>query len=113
RLLSRLGDDAFGYVSSGDDGFGMIRDGSRACYLGPVIAITASEGEGMIRTLLGMTSSDRWVFWDIPDENRSAVALAEALGFEPVRVLTRMWLGDNATPGDPSRVWGLADPGLG
>jgi hypothetical protein len=39
--------------------------------------------------------------------------LAERLGFRPVRVLTRMWLGEAALPCDPMRMFGIAEPGLG
>jgi hypothetical protein len=90
-----------------------LRDGSRALYLGPVVADDHPSGEAMVRTLLARTPPDRPVFWDIPDHQDAAVSLARSEGFRPVRVLTRMWLGANDSPGTPTRIWGLADPAFG
>lgn len=94
-------------------GFALMRDGARAIYLGPSVARDEASGAAMMEALIRRTPPDRWIFWDIPDGNAAAVSLAGRLGFEPVRVLTRMWLGVNDTPGDPSRVWALADPAFG
>lgn len=112
-LLQSLAAGALNGVDLSENGYGLSRDGARAIYLGPIAANEPAQGESIVRELISRAPGDRWIFWDIPDDNGPAVALAEALGFEPVRVLTRMWLGENDTPGDPTRMWGLADPAFG
>ena len=49
----------------------------------------------------------------VDDEINILKALERLMRNEPIRVLTRMFLGTNATPGDPSRMFGIAEPGLG
>lgn len=112
-LLASLAGGALAFADHGEHGFGLSRDGARALYLGPVTAAGAGSGEAMVRELIRRLPADRPLFWDIPDDNGSAVALAQNLGFEPVRSLTRMWTGANETPGDPCRIWALADPAFG
>lgn len=112
-LLRSLEDGALGRESWDDGSFGLMRDGARAVYLGPITARSTIAGEEITKKLISRVPADRPIFWDIPDDHASAVAVAESLDFEPVRELTRMWLGANATPGDPSRMWAIADPALG
>src|SRR5207244_10308868 len=80
-------------------GFGMVRPGSRALYLGPLAAVDPLCAEEIVRGLLE-GSGDEPFFWDLPDRNESAVALAKRLGFKAQRNLTRMFLGPNRAPGD-------------
>ena len=94
------------------NGYGLLRDGSRACYLGPLVATALSDGLLLIKALLGRADA-RPVFWDIPDENVGAVALAQRLGFTPQRHLLRMFLGANDRPGIPSHCFAVADPSIG
>ncbi|MCH5377316.1 MAG: hypothetical protein JJ992_25420, partial [Planctomycetes bacterium] len=61
--------------------------------------------------LLSRTSAT--VFWDIPDPNLAAIKLAEALRFEPIRQLTRMWTGDQLVESDLNRLFALVDPSVG
>ncbi len=98
--------------ADGIDGFGMIRPGRNAHYLGPVVAGNDEAGEAIARTLLARARGGR-VFWDVPDETSGAVRLAKRLGFTQQRVLTRMFLGANDTPGRPDRIWALAAPEIG
>ena len=93
-------------------GFGMLRPGSRASYLGPVVATSADGGIRMIESLVASIES-RAVFWDVPDENTAAVAWAEQHGFAVQRPLTRMFLGENVAPGDPRQQFALAGPEVG
>lgn len=93
--------------------FGFCREGERATYLGPVTAASAASGLDLARDLVTTAPTDRPLFWDLPDPNTAATDLAERLGFRPVRVLTRMWLGDAALACDPMRMFGIAEPGLG
>lgn len=112
-LLRSLAAEGLGGELGADGDFALMRDGARALYLGPAVARNEASGAAMMEALIRRAPADRWIFWDIPDGSAAAVSLAGRLGFEPVRVLTRMWLGGNDTPGDPSRVWALADPAFG
>ena len=91
---------------------GLIRNGSQAAYLGPVVADCVDGAGAIIRTLL-TPHADKPIFWDIPDQNLGAVDLADRLGFTPQRQLTRMFLGENHCPGDPQRVFAIAAPEVG
>jgi len=93
-------------------GLGMSRPGSRARYLGPVVAASPVAGLALIEALLADHRGEP-VFWDIPDPNTAAVAWAESDGFQRQRGLTRMFLGDNRTPGDPRMQFALAGPEVG
>lgn len=94
------------------DGFGMLRPGRNASYLGPVVATSAEAGIALVRALLAAVNKGR-VFWDIPDNNATALTLAEQFGFRQQRALTRMYLGGNDTPGKPGNIWALAAPEIG
>lgn len=96
-----------------DGSFGFFREGERATYLGPVSAAAPESGVAIARELVAATPSGRPVFWDLADSNTMAASLARELGFEPVRVLTRMWLGEAVPASDPLRMFGIAEPGLG
>jgi ribosomal protein S18 acetylase RimI-like enzyme len=94
------------------EGFGMLRWGSRAFYLGPVTATSAQAGLVLVGALAARTGGAR-VYWDIPDLNEAAVEWAARHGLSVQRSLTRMWLGDNSTAGDPRRQFAIAAPELG
>ncbi|HRQ88505.1 MAG TPA: GNAT family N-acetyltransferase [Bacteroidia bacterium] len=96
-----------------DGSFGLMREGARAHYLGPISAASAESGLAIATELISRCPSGRPIYWDLPDDNAAATELAAKLGFQPIRALTRMWLGDTAIPQDPQRIFGLADPGLG
>jgi GNAT superfamily N-acetyltransferase len=96
-----------------DGSFGFRRVGERAHYLGPVTAATSASGLDLAERLVSRCPRDRPLFWDLPESNEAATALAVRLGFTPVRLLTRMRLGENSALQDPSRIFGLAEPGLG
>lgn len=96
----------------GLEGFGFIRPGSRADYIGPVVAQTGASAEALVKTLLHARPGKR-VYWDIPDPNRAAQGLARWLGFKPQRTLARMVLGENPCPGDPQRLFAIAGPEVG
>ena len=46
-------------------------------------------------------------------QNRHGIALAESMGFRPVRDLNRMWTGERLIVGIPEMQYGYADPGTG
>ncbi len=93
-------------------GYGLLRNGSQALYLGPVAATSADGAIQLIRGLLARGDGGR-IFWDIPDPNHTAVSFAQQHGFTAQRTLTRMYLGENAAPGDARKQFALAGPELG
>lgn len=97
-------------VISRETGFGMLRAGSRAAYLGPVISDDPRTAEEIIRELV--ESIPGGLVWDVPGPNAQAAELARTLGFQPVRRLLRMGI-DNPCPGDVSRQYAIADPATG
>lgn len=92
-------------------GFGVLRTGSRADYLGPIIASTPETARQIISVLLAQ--SERPVFWDAPSPNEAAESLARQFAFQPVRTLTRMWLGQCDVQPDYGLQFGMVDPGTG
>jgi GNAT superfamily N-acetyltransferase len=92
-------------------GFGMLRPGSNAGYLGPIAARDPGTAEEIVLQLLNRV--DGRIIWDLPDQNRAGVQLAESLGFQAVRDLVRMWTGSRLLAGQPDRQYGFADPGTG
>jgi len=94
------------------EGYGLVRDGSRAAYLGPVAALSPEAGLQMVEALVERNEGKK-IFWDIPDENAAAVAWARQHGFMPQRNLTRMYLGENRTPGQPQMQFAIAGPEVG
>ena len=89
----------------------MLRRGRVADYLGPVSASTRKQATQLIGQLLSETSCT--VFWDVPGPNAEAVELAVELRFEPVRQLTRMYLGTLVQPRSIASQYAMADPATG
>jgi GNAT superfamily N-acetyltransferase len=105
-------DDELGTAAGrGPGAIGMLRRGFLASYLGPLIVADLSSAARVVHDLLRCTSEP--VFWDIPEPNHRAVALAEQLNFQPVRHLTRMWTGSYCVRSDLERLFALADPSTG
>jgi ribosomal protein S18 acetylase RimI-like enzyme len=96
----------------GITGFGFARAGSQALYLGPVVANTPGAGLSLVEALVAR-KPDQLVFWDIPDPNEAAVSWAQGHGFTVQRPLIRMFLGDNANPGNPRCQFAIAGPEVG
>lgn len=93
-------------------GYGMMREGTRALYLGPVVARSIDAALPIMAALLQECDGNA-VFWDIPDRQCAAVSWAEENGFKAQRSLTRMFLGENATPGDREKIFAIAGPEIG
>ncbi|MFO1501911.1 MAG: GNAT family N-acetyltransferase [Verrucomicrobiota bacterium] len=97
---------------TGGFGYGMIREGSRAQYLGPVVAETALVAGKIIHRLTA-EATGKPLFWDVPASNEAATEFARSLGLAPQRHLLRMCHGDEVV----SSTWGLqyaiADPAVG
>lgn len=92
--------------------FGMLRDGASARYLGPLAARSAGFASKLVKWLLGCAAGQP-VYWDIPETNLAAVALASELGFTRQRPLLRMVRGQNTHPGNSELYFAIADPALG
>lgn len=94
-----------------ENGYGMLRQGSRAGYVGPIAAQDTATAEEIIKELLPKLEGH--YLWDLPMQNRHGIELAESLGFRPVRDLNRMWTGDRLIAGQPEFQYGYVDPGTG
>lgn len=98
-------------VFTSQSAFGMLRPGSVATYLGPIVAKDESAVEPLVAEML--TSVAGRVFWDIPKGNVVSENLATQLGFQTVRQLRRMWSGDLNVSGRPNLQFALLDPTTG
>jgi len=111
-LLASLEKGSSGIRTRKSGAFGLWREGMRSNYLGPVTVADTDEGTTLARELIQSAPAGD-LTWDFPSENEAAVNLAKELGFESVRLMTRMYLGENSPAGDPSRMFGICEPGLG
>ena len=93
------------------EGCGMVREGYLASYIGPVVASSPETARYIINDLLA--STNRTIFWDIPQPNHNAIALAHDCGFRPVRILTRMWTGPELSQCNLDLQYAISDPGTG
>jgi hypothetical protein len=99
-------------TNNGIAGYGVIREGSHAHHLGPLVAFTPRSGAILAQALLACTGSQS-IYWDIPDVNTDASVLAKSLGFVAERHWTRMFLGPNTKPGAMRQYYAIADPAIG
>lgn len=109
-FLTKLAADSR-FIEEGSHGYGMMRRGTHAKYLGPVVADSPEAGKMLVETLLECPDKHP-VYWDIPEDNVAAEKVAESLGFEKRRQLIRMRLGEPIE----DRVdlqWGIGAPEIG
>lgn len=90
-------------------GVGMVRPGSHASYIGPIIAQCDEVGCRIAENLSQRVGA---AFWDIPADNHAACATAKSLGFEPIRELFRMWRGDRVAE-LPTMQFAISGPETG
>jgi GNAT superfamily N-acetyltransferase len=114
ELLVALRNDSIGAAAKGGphSAFGLIRRGSRASYLGPIMATASAFAEPIVRELLPSVVGQQ-VYWDIPDHQSQAIEWARALGFTPQRTLLRMFRGPRNLEGEPKLIYGIAGPSTG
>lgn len=93
-------------------GYGLLRAGARALYLGPVAAESPEAGLRVLDALAAHCEGQRFIV-DIPDMNAPAADWARRLGLEVERHLTRMVLGENASPGRADHQFAIAGPEVG
>lgn len=102
---------AEGAVSIPGEGYAMARAGSKAAYFGPCVTRSEESARRFIEWFLAAHPNES-LYWDVLEENRAAVDLANELGFTPVRRLVRM--GRRGVPGaaplqgDSSQVFAIA-----
>jgi GNAT superfamily N-acetyltransferase len=86
-----------------DGGYVMSRPGARAGYIGPCVAFSPSVAEQLIEAVL-----DGWQYMDVLASTWYVVEVAERLGFQRVRQLTRMRRGLDLFPSDERNVYAIA-----
>jgi GNAT superfamily N-acetyltransferase len=106
--LTAVAYDPHGQVTA----FGMLRRGSHAMLLGPLVATTPQGAANLLANLCGAFPGQPF-FWDIPEPNQSARHLAESIGFRRQRPLTRMILGKGCTLPKPRLLYAIADLATG
>lgn len=88
-------------------GYGLARPGRLHGYIGPVVAERMDAAQ-MLVAELGRRVNQQTVFVDTTALNEPWCRWLEGCGLQAQRRLTRMYLGTNDTPGDPSRVYTLS-----
>ncbi len=113
-VLARQSQSALVFESpaGGIAGAGLLRAGSQAGYLGPVIATRPEIGGHLVRALIALNPG-RELYWDLPDQNQLLAAWARAARCTVQRSLTRMHLGPNRQAGAALQQIALAGPEIG
>lgn len=88
-------------------GFLVGRPGSGAFQVGPMSASNVDIAADLIESFLAHLPMQPMIA-DISLANRDSKPLLEDFGFQPSRVLQRMFRGSNQYPGDPGRAFLLA-----
>ena len=105
-FLSRPGSLAF----SSPHGFAILRYGSSACQIGPIVA-PPSEAHAMVTDAIRAASGR--VVVDVLEAGSVLIPTLTAHGFRLQRPFTRMALGVAALPGDPAQMLAAAGPEFG
>ena len=105
-FLSRPGSLAF----RSPHGFAILRHGSSACHLGPIVA-PPSEAHALATEAIRAASGR--VVVDVLDAGSVLIPTLIAHDFRVQRRFTRMALGLAALPGDPSQMMAAAGPEFG
>lgn len=88
-------------------GYLMARPGYGAHQIGPFAARTPDVAEALLRHALSGMQGKK-VLVDVPVPNQAALDLVEKAGFSIQRGFWRMYLGENASPGQPKLVYGTS-----
>jgi hypothetical protein len=105
-FLSRPGSVAF----QSPDGFALLRQGSVASHLGPIVAKPA---EAPALATAAIRAATGRVFVDVLDAGSDLIPTLVSHGFRQKRHFTRMALGLSALPGNPARLLAAAGPEFG
>lgn len=101
KVLERLANG--GTLLLADGGYVMSRPGAQAGYIGPCVASSPDAAQQLIEAVL-----DGWQYLDILPGSSNVVGVAQRLGFERVRRLTRMRRGRGLCPADERNVYAIA-----
>jgi predicted N-acetyltransferase YhbS len=93
-------------------GYGLTRPGSRAAYIGPIIADNQSTARSLLAAALSPLRNQS-VFIDVHLDFPGALELMREIEFSRQRELLRMRLGPNDTVGRSSKVLAIAGPEVG
>ena len=96
----------------GIEGYVMVRPGSNAFQIGPLVAAHEPAGRGLFCWALDRLVGEP-VFFDVPLVNSDGTALAEEFGFSVQRGFTRMYLGGEPFSGRPRQVYATSGPEKG
>lgn len=91
-------------------GFALLRSGSVASHLGPIVAEPA-EATALAATAIRAATGH--VFVDLLDAGSGLIPSLTAQGFRPQRRFTRMALGVSGLPGNPAYLLAAAGPEFG
>jgi hypothetical protein len=89
-------------------GYGILRRGSLASYLGPIVATDPADAQQLATAL-----ASGKIFCDLPDKNQAAAAWAKSHNLTLQRTLTRMYLGENIIAPAAENYFAIAAPELG
>jgi ribosomal protein S18 acetylase RimI-like enzyme len=93
-------------------GFLIARQGAGAVQIGPWVAREPLAAAKLLRAFF-QRAGGRRVFVDVIEPNGPANTMIENHGFKVQRTLTRMFLGENAYPGNQRLVFGISSPEKG
>lgn len=88
-------------------GYLIARQGHRAVQIGPWVAHEAGGADELLRAFWRRVPGKR-VLVDVPHPNAAGLETIRAYGFTVQRGYTRMFLGENAHPGLPKRMFGTS-----
>jgi hypothetical protein len=103
RLLASFQDR--GKLYDRDSGFALTRPGSRATYIGPLVADNSNTARELLKICLPDCAGP--CFLDLLPENKHSVTLAQEAGFHKDRELVRMSRGPDC-PQQVSMIYGIA-----
>ncbi len=106
-FLSRPGSLAF----RSPHGLALLRRGSVASQLGPIIVAEPAEAPALATTAIHAATGR--VFVDVLDAGSGLIPILTAHGFHRQRHFTRMALGLSALPGNPAHLLAAAGPEFG
>jgi GNAT superfamily N-acetyltransferase len=86
---------------------------ARPAFLGPWVADTPEDAEGLLRAALSRSSPDDQLVVNVPAENTDALALLDRYGFTKRRSLVHMCRGEMPQPGDRTHIYGQASFAIG
>jgi ribosomal protein S18 acetylase RimI-like enzyme len=93
-------------------GYVIAREGTNAVQVGPWVARDAMTAGQLLAAFFSRVGGRR-VFIDVVDPNPASVEIVKGHGFTVQRTLTRMFLGENAHPGDTGLIFGISSPEKG